>query len=682
MHADLFLKALTIVLGVAALTTLLFHRLRQPVVLGYILAGIIIGPHVPVPLVADPAIVQTLSELGVVLLMFSIGLEFSLSRLARASASAGLTAAIETSIAFWLGFVAARLFGWTMMESLFAGGMVAISSTTIITKAFAEQKVEPRLRERVIGILLVEDLIAILLMATLTMIARGGGLTLPALGATAARLFAFLIALVALGYLVVPRAARAVLRQNSSETTLIAAIGFCFATALLAAQFGYPVALGAFIAGSLISEAGAEKAVEHLIAPVRDMFVAVFFVSVGLMLDPMLVVEHWRAVLAMTVVVLVAKSIGASFGAFLAGSDVHTSVRAGISLAQIGEFSFIIAGLGVTLGAARPFLFPVAVATSIVTALCSPFLIRGSRRIASAVERKLPAPLHTAATLYGAWIERMWQSASRRDQSVRRLMLLLVLDALLLFGLIVGTAVSSADLGTLLQLRVGASVIVSRVIVLASAAALAVPLWIGLARVVRRLAEMLALRAFPAPAEGEPDLNAAPRATLVVALKFVLLLLVGLPIVALTQPFLPGYPAAAALTLFFAVMATMFWRRATALQGHVRAGSEAVFSALSHRARRASDDANSQVERLLAAFGSPAAVTVAPSSEACGRTLAEIDLHARTGAMLLAIRRGDEQLLMPRGNERLEAGDIAAVAGTAEAVRAAEQILGDGAAEG
>src|SRR6266571_267052 len=296
MHdAHEFLKSLTIVLGVAAVTTVVFQRLRQPVVLGYIIAGLIVGPHVPIPLVADPVVVQTLSELGVILLLFSLGLEFSLRRLAEVGPTAGLTALLETSFMIWLGFTIGRLLGWTGLESLFAGAVIAISSTTIIAQAFEEQGVTGKLRQLVLGILIAEDLIAVLLIAVLTGVASGSGLAPGPLAATVARLVGFLVALITVGLLLVPRAMRAVSRLNRRQTTLVASIGICFAVALLARAFGYSVALGAFLAGSLVAESGEEKQVERLVGPVRDVFGAVFFVSVGMLFDPALIVRHWPA---------------------------------------------------------------------------------------------------------------------------------------------------------------------------------------------------------------------------------------------------------------------------------------------------------------------------------------------------------------------------------------------------
>jgi CPA2 family monovalent cation:H+ antiporter-2 len=377
MHgAHDFLTALALVLGVAAVTTVLCQRLHQPVVLGYLVAGLIIGPHVPVPLVANPEVVQTLSELGVILLMFALGLEFSLRTLVRLGPTAGVTAFIQAGLMLWLGFICGRVLGWTVLESTFAGAVVAISSTTIIAKAFDEQGIRGSLRQVVVGILIVEDLIAILLMATLTAVASGSGLSAGELALTVGKLAAFLVLLVVGGLLVIPRSIRAIVRMGRPETTLVASIGICFAVSLLAQRAGYSVALGAFLAGSLIAESGQAKTVEELVAPVKDVFAAIFFVSVGMLIDPALVARNWVAVVVFTALVLVGKVLGVGFGAFLTGNGTRTSIRAGMSLARRMKFSFIIAALGLSLGATRDFLYPVTV--SAITTLTTPWLIRAS----------------------------------------------------------------------------------------------------------------------------------------------------------------------------------------------------------------------------------------------------------------------------------------------------------------
>src|SRR6185436_3775393 len=389
-HSVDLLTDLALILCVAAVTTMVFQRLRQPVVLGYLLAGVVVGPHLPVPLFVNEPLTHTMSELGVVLLMFSLGTDFSLRKLIRIAPTAGIVAVIQSSLLIWTGYLVGRAFGWTVYEALFAGAALAISSTTIIVKVFAEQKVTGRLAEIVFGVLIVEDLIAILLLTILTAVASGVGMSAGALALTVGKLAGFLALLLVGGMLIVPRLMRAVVRLHSNETTVVAAVGLSFAFALLARWMGYSVALGAFLAGALVAESGAAKMIEHRIEPVRDVFAAVFFVSVGMLIDPLLVWQNLPAVLVLTAVVIVGNLVGVSVGTFIAGFGVRTSVQAGLSLGQIGEFSFIIAGVGVSLGAVRPFLYPIAVAVSVLTALTTPWLIRGSGRFAAFVDRRLP----------------------------------------------------------------------------------------------------------------------------------------------------------------------------------------------------------------------------------------------------------------------------------------------------
>jgi len=334
-HSVDLLTDLALILCVAAVTTMVFQRLRQPVVLGYLLAGVVVGPHLPVPLFVDEPLTHTMSELGVVLLMFSLGLEFSLRKLIKIAPTAGIVAVIQCSLMIWLGYLVARLFGWTVYEALFAGSALAISSTTIIVKAFAEQKVKGRLTEIVFGILIVEDLIAILLLTVLTAVSSGAGLSAAGLALSVGKLAAFLAGLLVGGMLIVPRLMRAVVRLHSNETTVVAAVGLSFACALLARWLNYSVALGAFLAGALVAESGAAKIIEHRVEPIRDVFAAVFFVSVGMLIDPVLVWQNAGAVVVLTAVVVIGKLVGVSVGTFLAGYGIRTSVQAALSLGQI-----------------------------------------------------------------------------------------------------------------------------------------------------------------------------------------------------------------------------------------------------------------------------------------------------------------------------------------------------------
>jgi CPA2 family monovalent cation:H+ antiporter-2 len=383
MNAHAFLSALAVTFGVAAVTTVLCQRLRQPVVLGYLLAGMIVGPHLPVPLVADQTIIETLSEIGVVMLMFSLGLEFSVRKLLGLGRKPIVTALVQCTVMLAIGYAVARAFGWTNREGLFTGAMISISSTTIIAKAFDEQNKRGELRDFVVGVLIVEDLIAIALMIALTALASGEGSSPGQLLLSAGRFAAFLTAVLAVGFLLVPRVIRAVRKLGRDETLVITSIGICFAVALLALEFGYSVALGAFIAGSTIAESGEGEYVEEQIRPIKDIFAAVFFVSVGMLIDPQLIAKHAVAVGVLTAVVIAGKMLSVAGGALLSGGGKRLSVQAGMSLAQIGEFSFIIAALGSDLHATGPFLYPVAASVSAITTFTTPWLIRASDPIAN-----------------------------------------------------------------------------------------------------------------------------------------------------------------------------------------------------------------------------------------------------------------------------------------------------------
>jgi CPA2 family monovalent cation:H+ antiporter-2 len=681
-----FLQNLALVLCVAAVTTVVFQRLRQPVIFGYLLAGMIVGPYIPIPLAADQGMIRTLSELGVILVLFSIGLEFSLRKLIQIGPTSGLVAIPETSGMVLIGFMIGQLFGWTTLESVYTGAIIAISSTTIIAKAFEEQRVKGKFTDVVFGVLIIEDLIGIFLIAILTTVSSGTAVSASSLGLTAARLATFLAGLIGVGLLIIPRTIRAVVRMNRPETTLVASIGICFAAALLALSFGYSVALGAFIAGSLVAESGEQKVVEHLVQPVRDMFAAIFFVAVGMLIDPAVIVRYWPAVLVLSVAVIVGKVAFVSTSSFLTGNSARTSVQAGMSLAQIGEFSFIIAAVGLSSGATRGFLYPVAVAVSAITTLTTPWLIRAAGPAAQWVDRKLPAPLQTFVALYGSWIERLRtaRSAATVHTGTRRLVRLLFIDAVLVVAIVIGAALEAGRASQLLSEATGLPEPTARMIVLAAAAVVGLPLLIGLTRTARRLGRELALEAIPASDAGKVDTGAAPRGALVLTLQLAIFAAIGVPIVAVTLPFLPSYRFALFPLILVAIPAIAFWRSTMNLHGHAKAGAQVLAMKFGQQMAGAGtgeshDDAlqreAERVYQVLPGLGEPTSMRVPSGSPVANRTLADLNLRGSTGATVLAIIRDGEQVLVPAGHDRVMAGDVLAVAGSQEAIAAAREML-------
>ena len=685
------LRTLALVLLVAGAATLIFHRLRQPVIFGYLLAGMIVGPHLPVPLVANEAMVHTMAELGVILLMFGLGLEFSFRKLLAVGPTAGLVAVLQTTTMVALGFLAGQAFGWTVLESVYAGAVIAISSTTIIVKAFAEQKASGRFVQVAFGVLIIEDLIAILLLAVLTAFSTGGGLTAAELGRTALRLAIFLAGLIVVGLLVIPRLTRLVVRLERPEITVITAVGLAFGAGYLALTFGYSVALGAFLVGSLVAESGEEKVVEHLVQPVRDMFAAIFFVAVGMLIDPRVIAQHWLAVVVFTVLVIVGKVVSVTVGAFLAGYGTRTSVKTGMSLAQIGEFSFIIAGVGLATGATRPFLYPVAVAVSAITTLTTPWLIRAAVPAASWVDRSLPRPLQNFAALYASWMEQVKERpAPTRGGRIRRLAGLLLLDTVVLG--VIGLSVSQFFQAGIDRLVTGLDLTpgVARWTLIAITVAVAAPFGFGLIRLTRAIGQALALRALPAVEPGKVDLGDAPRRAFVVTWQLAIVCLIGVPFLAITRPVVPLPVALALIAVLLLGLGVAFWKSATNLQGHTRAGAEVIVAALGRQlapvpAAPSGDASSATTERaaatlapiysMIPGLGEPVPHPVRAGDYADGRSLSQLDVRDATDASVLVIVRDGKATVLPEGREILKAGDILALAGASHAVTEAKALL-------
>ncbi|GMU43875.1 MAG: cation:proton antiporter [Xanthomonadales bacterium] len=683
MHADShFLESLAMVLCVAAATTVLCQRVHLPVVLGYLLAGVLIGPHAPPLLVADPGIIVTLSELGVILLMFYIGMELSLRKLVEIGPRGFVVVLVEMGLMLFLGYLAGRLAGFAPIECAFLAAMVAISSTTIIARTFEEHRVSPRVREQIFGALVIEDIFAILLIALLTTLATTRSLDVAGLATAAGRLGIFLTVLMLVGLLVVPRLIRFVVSLKRPETTLVTSVGVCFAAALAAQRYEYSVALGAFLAGCLVAESGEGKRIAGQIRPLRDMFTAVFFVSVGLSIDPAQMFAQWHWIALFSALVVVGKFVGVALGFFATGSPVKASAQAGLAMGQIGEFSFIIAGLGVSLGAIDSRLYPIAVGVSCLTTLLTPFAVQHSARLGERIDQVLPRALQTFVALYGSWIEHLGDARRRGTLGarVRRLVRLIVLDAALLVALLIASSAGADEVAGFLRRKLPLAADAVRWIVAIGFAALALPLALGLFRLVRALGRALALAALPPVPEGEVDFAQAPRRAFVVALQLGLMVLIVLPCSALLQPFVPGVRGVLPLLLLLGVAGFAFWRSATQLQGHVRAGAEALVAAVALPGASGVEQerALDQMEHLLPGLGDLAPFVFATGNPWVGRTLGEINLRAVTGATVLAIRRGEGSVLTPDGKQALQSDDILVLAGTHDAIAQARSLLAQG----
>ena len=676
MTGSRVLLELVVVLGTAAFVTVVFQALRLPVVLGYVLAGLLIGPHVPVPLVASPGLVHVLSELGVILLMFTVGTELRLSAIARVGLPAAMTALFEVGLMIVVGTLVARAMGFGPVEALFAGACLGISSTMLVAKAFEELSWKGGFTEIVFGILVFEDLIAIVLLAVLTGVATGSGLDAPEVVRMIGRLGGFLALLLIGGLITVPRAVRFIAKRARTETLLIVALFVCFGASALADYAGYSVALGAFIAGVLIAESGQGHEVFALVKPFRDVFAMVFFVSVGMTIQPAALWAEMPTILLFTAVVLIVKPIGVTIGVFFGGHGVRPAVRAGISLSQIGELSFVIATLGVESGVVRPSLLAIAVGVACLTTITSGFAIARSEGISAKVARWLPGRVGMFESFYESWLDRLRSRPVTPWRRLRRSVFVLILDT----GVLIAIIIAASTLAPEKAAELGLEGLPGTIAVIAAASLVCAPFAVSLVRRVGSISRALAAEVIPAresapglPAEANAvslDLGRAPRRSLMVAFEVGIGLLVAVPLVAATQPFVPGGPLVILIVVLGLVLLAQ--RALRDFDGHVRAGSELILELMKQPTPELD-----QLPAVLPGFEGLVTIRIDAESAAVGRSLAQLDLRAKTGATVLAVSRtgGSSGIATPSPTEPLAAGDVLAMAGSEEAIAAARGLL-------
>ncbi len=439
-HLPELIQDLALILIVGAVVSLLFRRIKQPLVLGYIIAGFIVGPHLSLfPTVGDTENIKTLADIGVIFLLFSLGLEFSFKKLVKVGGSATISAFVEIIFITITGYITGKLLGWSTIDSLFLGGMLASSSTTIIIRAFDELGVKARQYARVVfGILIVEDLVVILLMVLLPMISVSREVEGSQLFLTLVKLAFFLIIWYMGGIFLIPTFLKAARKLLDEETLLISALGLCLGMVVIGTGVGFSAELGAFIMGSILAESTVGEKVEHLIKPVKDLFATIFFVSIGMLINPAQIAEHWVAVVAVTFLVIFGKLISTSAGALLSGQTLRQSVQVGMSMAQIGEFAFIVATLGLSLGVISDYLFPVAVGVSAITTFTTPYMIKYSGNFYEFLTRILPAGWLSAIDSYSSSSQTI-RSESRWKRVVKSYVSIVISNSIIIIALILIT---------------------------------------------------------------------------------------------------------------------------------------------------------------------------------------------------------------------------------------------------
>ncbi|MBN9352129.1 MAG: cation:proton antiporter [Chitinophagaceae bacterium] len=430
------IKDLALILVVAAFVTLLFRRLRQPVVLGYIIAGFLVGPNISLtPSVADTENVETLAHIGVIFLLFSLGLEFSFKKLIRVGGAASITAFVEITFIVIAGYYVGRWMGWSFMDSIFLGGMLASSSTTIIIKAFDDLGVKTKQFARiVVGVLIVEDIVVVMLMVLLSTVAVTRQFAGAEMLLTIAKLLFFLGLWFITGIFLIPSFMKRAKKLLDDEALLVLSVGLCLGMVVLAVSAGFSAELGAFIMGSILAETTAAEKIEKIFNPVRDLFASIFFVSVGMLISPETIVQYKWPVLIITGLTLTGKLFSSFLGALISGLPLKQSIQVGMSMAQIGEFAFIVATLGMSLGVISDFLFPVAVGVSAITTFTTPYLIKFSEPVYNYVEKRLPDFIKRRLANYAASAQNI-QAESKWKVVLMGYIKILITNGIILFGL-------------------------------------------------------------------------------------------------------------------------------------------------------------------------------------------------------------------------------------------------------
>lgn len=643
-HLPKLIEDLALILVAGALITLLFRKIKQPLVLGYIIAGFLVGPYFHLaPTVADRENVETFAEIGVIILLFSLGLEFSFKKLVRVGGSASITAFVEIVFITVAGYFLGKLLGWTTMDSLFLGGMLASSSTTIILRAFDELGIKTKQYARIVfGILIVEDIVVILLMVLLSTVAVTKQFEGSEMLLTISKLLFFLAIWFVGGIFLLPTFLRKAKTLIDPETLLILSLGLCLAMVVFATEVGFSAELGAFVMGSIIAETTSAEKVEHVIKPVKDLFGAVFFVSIGMMIDPKAMVEYAGPILLVTLLTLFGKLISTTAGALLSGQPLKQSVQVGMSMAQIGEFAFIVATLGLSLGVISEFLFPVAVGASAITTFTTPYLIKYSTPFYNFIEKLLPAK----------WLARV-HNYSAGTQSIQvksdwKIVLKVYLRIAIINGIIL-TALALLSVNFLVPFvnKNMDDEVLSKVIVLVVSLGAAAPfLWAFMAKKPGLLAyKELWI---------DKNYNRGPLLAIEIFRNVIGILFIGYWVDRLvsTQVALvvTVFVTFVVLFIFSKSIQKIYQRLEGRFLTNLNARETAEDASLSANILRKNADMRSRMEPFDAHI---VEMEVNPHAEYIGRTLIELKWRERFGINIAYIKRGDKLINVPGRDSKL-----------------------------
>lgn len=662
-HLPTLIADLALILLCAGVMTLLFKKLKQPLVLGYVVAGFLASPHMPfTPSVMDKANIQTWADIGVIFLLFALGLEFSFKKIVKVGGTAVIAACTIIFCMILLGIGVGMSFGWQRMDCLFLGGMIAMSSTTIIYKAFDDLGLRKKqFTGLVLGILILEDILAIVLMVMLSTMAVSNNIEGADMIESVAKLLFFLILWFVVGIYLIPEFLKRCRKLMSEETLLIVSLALCFGMVVGAAHTGFSAAFGAFIMGSILAETIEAESIERLVKPVKDLFGAIFFVSVGMMVDPGMIGEYAVPILVITLAVILGQAFFGTFGVVLSGKPLKMAMQCGFSLTQIGEFAFIIASLGVALHVTSDFLYPIVVAVSVITTFITPYMIRAAEPASNYVDRHLPASWRRFLTRYSSGTQTV------NHESLWRKLLFALARIIVVYSIVSISVVALSFRFVIPFFKENLPGIWGPLLGALFTILCISPFLRAIMVKKNHSVEFMTLW-------NDNRVNRGPLAStivlrVVIAVLFVMFIIAGL------------FKASIGLVIGVAVLAVVLMVLSRQLKKHSILIERKFFQNLRSRDRRAEYMGEKKPEyagRLLSRDLHLTDFTIPGESAWAGRTLMELNLAKTYGVHVVSILRGKRRMNIPGGKVRLFPLDKIQVIGTDEQLN----VLGEAMSRG
>ncbi len=654
-HIPHLIQDLSTILLTAAVTTLLFKKLKQPVILGYMVAGLLVGPHTHIfPTVTDVASIKVWAEMGVIFMLFSLGLEFSFRRLAQLGSTVLIAGAFELTAMCLMVFLLARYaLGWEPLPSLFLGAMLSISSTSIIFKAFEEYRLKgKRFAQTVFGILIVEDLAAVLLMVILTTLSLSQQIHGTELLMTTGKLLFYLILWFVVGIFLIPLALKWVRGLLTEETVLVVSLALCLMMVVAAAQAGFSPAMGAFIMGAILGETDEREKIQKILYPVSTLFAAIFFVSVGMLINPQALLNNPWLILGLTAVLIVGKIYYVTTGALIAGQNVKIAIPAGISMAQIGEFSFIIATLGMTLKVTDEVIYSNIVAVSALTTFTTPYLIRNRDRLSEQIEKLMPHNLQNFLNQYLHFSNLVKGNPEWREL-VKSYFLKILINIVMITAIFL---LSSRFLLPLLQDR-SDTMQIAQIATLVITLLVASPFLWGLVFSHTRNPDLVDLI----------EEQFSPRSQKIVGMMRLMIALILMSVL-LTQYVSFQFVFIASIVLFFGLSYSLF-----RFIGPIYTAIESRFLTQLNQQER--HQQTSQAPPLAPWDAHLSEYEIHPEAECVGKSLHKLHWRESFGVIIAMIQRGQKQITAPGRDEILMPYDKVSVIGTDDQLAEFENYL-------